>query len=187
MAYCPILQMRKLRHREVKWLAQGHKVVSPWPSWQMFVSSVRRNQDYYIPSFCFFHSSLDLRNKFASVDFVSSISLGRHNQGYWISRTLPSVSSLAPGILLFVYFAFTFYHFGQTLSYHKLQNSTIVLKKKRESFTYCLIYPVMLICEIYIVLYMEKIKEKLLIRSHTNSSFEGTVESLRLSRLNTYT
>lgn len=33
---------------------------------------------------------------------------------------------------------------------------------------------------------MEKIKrEKLLIRLHTNSSFEGTVESLRLSMLKT--
>lgn len=64
-------------------------------------------------------------------------------------RPFPSVSSLAPGIL---FFAFTFYHFGQTLSYHNLQNSTIVLKKKKKSFIYCFIYPVMLICVIYIML-----------------------------------
>lgn len=39
----------------------------------------------------------------------------------------PFVSSSAPG---FFCFAFTFYRFGQTLSYNKLQNSTIVLKNR---------------------------------------------------------
>lgn len=139
-------------------------------------------------AFCFFHSSLDSPNESASVDLASSVSLGRRDggtlpssqvDGFWVP--FPSVSPLAPGILFG--FAFASYRFGQTLSYNKLQNSTIVLKK--ESFTYCLIYPVLSICEIYIVLYMEKIKEKLLIRSHANSPLEGTVESWRLSVLNT--
>lgn len=40
---------------------------------------------------------------------------------------LPFASSLAPGFPF--RFAFSFYRFDQTLSYNKLQNSTIVLKK----------------------------------------------------------
>lgn len=97
----------------------------------------------------------------------------------------PSVSSLAPGFLFC--FAFTFYRFGQTLSYNKLQNSTIVLKN-REFYILCDISCIVDMLNLHSALYGKKIKrEKLLIKLHTNSSFEGTAESLRLSMLKTYT